>query len=61
METKPDYSTMTAEEIAERLKPHEFANFDEILAWLHRQNPDMENTRWEDTDWQAIKAASRRY
>jgi hypothetical protein len=61
METKPDYSTMTAEEIAERLKPHEFASFEEAQAWFRSQNPNMENTRWEDTDWQAIKAASRRY
>ena len=39
METKPDYSTMTAEEIAERLKPHVFASFEEALAWFRSQKP----------------------
>jgi hypothetical protein len=61
MDTKPDYTTMSEEEIAERLKPHVFANFDEVLAWFRSQNPDMENNHPEDLDWQAIKSAARRY
>ena len=61
MDAKVDYSTMTVEEIAKRLEPHHFANFDEVLAWLHSQNPNMENNHPEDLDWQAIKAAARRY
>ena len=61
MNTKPDYSTMTVEEIAARLTPHKFASFDEVLAWFRSQNPDMENNHPEDLDWQAIKAAGRRY
>jgi hypothetical protein len=61
MNARPDYTTMSAEEIAERLKPYEFASFEEALAWMRSQNPNMENNHPEDLDWQAIKAAGRRY
>jgi len=61
METSPDFTTMTEEEIAQLIKPHKFADFDEVLAWLHKQNPNMENNHPEDTDWQALKAWGRRY
>jgi hypothetical protein len=35
--------------------------FEDALAWFRAQNPNMENNHPEDLDWQAIKAAGRRY
>jgi hypothetical protein len=61
MDLEPDYATMSEEEIAERLKPHKFASFDEALAWFRSQNPNMEKNHPEELDWQAIKSEARRY
>ena len=37
------------------------SSFEDALAWLHAQNPNMATTRPQDLDWQAIKAQGRRY
>jgi hypothetical protein len=61
MENKVDYSKMSPEELAGLFNGEAFANWDDALAWVHSQNPNMENNHPEDLDWQAIKAAARRY
>jgi hypothetical protein len=61
MENNVDYSKMTAEEIAARFRGKPFENFDEALAWVRSQNPNMEKNHPEDLDWQALKASWRRY
>ena len=61
MKTQDDFQKMTDADFAEMLKPTEYATFDELLADLHRRNPDMANNHPEELDWQAIKAAGRRF
>ena len=36
-------------------------SFEDALAWVRYQNPNMATNRPQDLDWQAIKKEGRRY